>query len=116
MANQRTPSLSSVRDHASAMDREFLKIAKALRQTDLAGARTTMLGVYEALHRLAEAAKPITAACPACQAAGGKGQYEAVNEFSGVWSRPECPTCRELSQPIGAVDNLARKMRTPGSP
>lgn len=97
------------------MDREFLQIAKELPSTDVAAARATIMGVYDALERLAEAAKPIVAACPACKAAGGKGRYEAVNEFSGVWSRPECPTCRELSQLIAAVDALATKLRMPGT-
>ena len=113
MSDQITASLSSVHDHASALDREFLNIAKALGQADATTARTAMLGVWRALHRLAEAAKPITAACPACQKAGGKRKYEPVNPFSGVWSRPECATCRELSQLIGAAEEVARKTKSP---
>lgn len=115
MSNEIDASLCSIRDHASALDHEFLQIAQALRQADPATAHTAMLSVHRALQRLAEAARPITAACPACQKAGGKRKYEPVNPLSGVWSRPECPTCRELSGLIAAVESVIRNPQPPGT-
>ena len=116
MANEITASLASIQDHTSALDRELLRIAEALRQADPSTARPAILAVYRALHRLAEAAQPITAACPACREAGGKREYKAVNPLSGVWSRPECSTCRELSHLITAAEGVAQKVKTPESP
>lgn len=113
MTDRVTASMSTVQDRAAALDRDFLELAQALDQATPPAARAAMLGVWRVLSRLAEAAKPIKAACPGCRASEGKGEFEPVNEFSGVWSMRECATCRELSQLIAAVEKAAREAQAP---
>lgn len=106
-------SISSVQELASSLDREFITLAQGMEAADSDTARSVLLTVYRALFRLAEAARPLAAACPACRASGGAGEYEQVNKLSGVWTRPECPNCRELSHLITAVETAARKVSLP---
>ena len=114
MSEQAESTQASIHEHVSALDHEFVRISESIGSASANDARATMLSVYRALVRLAEAAGALTAACPACRAAGGPSNYEQVNKLSGVWTRPECPSCRELTRLIKAVEKVSRKVSMPG--
>jgi len=109
MDEEQTTVSNKIHEHTSALDREFIKLAGDVRGQKAADARDSMLAVYRALTRLADAARPITAACPTCNAPEDQGEYQPVNKLSGVWTLPECPTCKELASAIAAIDKVARK-------
>jgi hypothetical protein len=102
--------ITGIQEHASALDRELAQLAEKLKTASSEDGRTVLMGVFHALTRLADASQPVAAACPTCKGTGGVGEFEAVNELSGVWNRPECPTCRELAKLIRAIGDVSRKV------
>ena len=109
MSDAISESMGSVAEHVSALDREFVKIAQEVADADEDQARVAMQGVFRSLSRMAEAARPIIAACPTCKAARVDPNYEQVNKYSGVWVIPKCKTCRDLGKMIAVIEKSARE-------
>ena len=110
MSDQAASTIASIQEQAAALDRGLLQLSQEIAGAGKDEARAAFLGVFRTITRLAEAARPLIAACPVCHGTQGGGELEQVNKLSGVWTRPECATCRELSKMIGAVDEVARKL------
>jgi hypothetical protein len=112
MSDQTSAALTTLSEHVSAIERDFLELSKLLERLDEPKGRTVILAAFRTLQRVAEAARPVRAKCPRCGRPDAKMEYEAVNKLSGVWKLPECPTCRELAGVIAAVEKAARTAAT----
>ncbi|MEP0848182.1 MAG: hypothetical protein HRF50_15335 [Phycisphaerae bacterium] len=108
MSSSIDPVVQSIQQQASALDRDFARLAPLLEKASDSDAGAAMKAIVRSLHRLAEAARAVRNSCPTCRKADANLSFEAVNKLSGVWSLPECNTCRPLARIIGAVEKAAR--------
>lgn len=108
MSDQISTTLASMAEHLSALEQDFLQVGRLLEGMDEARGRPLLLAVQRAIGRVAESARAVKSKCPRCKRPDAKMEYEAVNKLSGVWTLPECPTCRELVQVVVAVEKATR--------
>jgi hypothetical protein len=101
-------ALTPFQEHIAAIEHDFLDIARWLGTAKVDEGRAALDAVSRGLHRLAEAARAVKAACPQCATAGAKMNFDAVNRYSGVWSVHECAACTLLMQIIMSVDAAMR--------
>lgn len=107
-------ALQAIQQHTSALDRELARIAPMLAEATESQVAGVMSAAVRAIQRLADAARAVRNACPVCRKAEAATRFEEVNKFSGVWSLPDCPTCRGLARLIAGVDKAIREAPATG--
>lgn len=115
MSNAIANTLLALNEHLAAVERDFVALGRQMEQADASDGRSALLGAYRAVERIAEGARAVRAKCPRCSRPDSAMEYEAVNKHSGVWKLPECPTCRELSQMMSAIEKVAKTLAATGA-
>src|SRR5215470_5299121 len=77
MSDQTSAALTTLSEHVSAIERDFLDLSKVLDKLDEPKGRTVILAAFRTVQRVAEAARPVRAACPRCGRPDSKMEYEA---------------------------------------
>jgi phage FluMu protein Com len=110
VSNMIANTLLALNEHLAVVERDFVALGKQMEQADEGDGRTALLGTFRAVERVADGARAVRAKCPRCTRPDPNMEYEAVNKLSGVWKLPECPTCRELSQMMSAIEKVAKTL------
>ena len=108
-------TLLALNEHLAVVERDFVALGRQMEQADVGDGRTALLGAFRAVERVAEGAQAVRSKCPRCSRPDPNMEYEAVNKHSGVWKIPECPTCRELSQMMAAIEKVAKTLAATGA-
>jgi hypothetical protein len=103
-------TLLSLNEHLAAVERDFVTLGRQMDQASESDGRSALLGAFRAVERIAEGAQAVRSKCPRCSRPDPAMEYEAVNMHSGVWKLPQCPTCRELSQLMSAIEKATKNV------